>query len=247
MDPQDPHAAARDACRRAEETEEAGRDADGPQARGPLPLHPGTRRVRERRPGRVGGRVRCVGNPTVHIPRHGAPGHPPFRHYRLELGWARPARGRDGLVPGATTRNIQSRQPLSKERSLEIKRNDTRPSSKGPADYFTGTVHVEPLFQAPAPARVRGATSLSSRRPHRLAHAPARPDPDRYSRFRSGSAFGRSNRGNPPRGRGLVSARREALAWCSPKTAMTHIAIQEALDGKTVEWLEKVSDEQYGG
>jgi quercetin dioxygenase-like cupin family protein len=130
--------------------------------------------------------------------------------------------------------------------SMEIKRNGSQPSGKGPADYFTGAVRVDPLFQAPEPARVRGASVT----------------------FEPGA---RTAWHTHPLGQTLIvtSGRGWAQAWGGPveeihpgdvvwfppgekhwhgatsTTGMTHIAIQEALDGKVVDWMEQVSDEQY--
>ena len=63
---------------------------------------------------------------------------------------------------------------------MEIKRNGTQPSAKGPADWFTGTVRIDPLFKAPDPARVSGSSVTFEPGAHRLAHASARPKPDRH-------------------------------------------------------------------
>jgi quercetin dioxygenase-like cupin family protein len=129
---------------------------------------------------------------------------------------------------------------------MEITRNGSQPSGKGPADWFTGAVRVDPLFQAPDPARARGASVT----------------------FEPGA---RTAWHTHPLGQTLIvtSGRGWVQAWGSPveeihpgdvvwfppgekhwhgatpTTAMTHIAIQEALNGKVVEWMEHVSDEQY--
>ena len=97
---------------------------------------------------------------------------------------------------------------------MDIKRSGSQPSAKGPADYFTGTVRIDPLFEAPAPARVRRRERhLRARRPHGLAYPSARSDPDRHLGLRTGAALGRPDRGNPAGRRGVDSAGREALAW----------------------------------
>ena len=85
---------------------------------------------------------------------------------------------------------------------MQIKRGGSQPSRKGPADWFTGSVRIDPLFAAGEPARGQGAAVT----------------------FEPGEKH-----------------------WhgASPASAMTHIAIQEALNGKVVDWMEKVSDEQY--
>jgi quercetin dioxygenase-like cupin family protein len=129
---------------------------------------------------------------------------------------------------------------------MEIKPNGTQPSAKGPEANFSGTVRVDPLFQAPAPARGSGA----------------------YVTFEPGA---RSAWHTHPLGQTLVvtsgcglvqcwggparKIRPGDVVWCppgekhwhgaTPGTAMTHIALVELLDGKAVEWMEKVSDEQY--
>ena len=88
------------------------------------------------------------------------------------------------------------------------------PPSKGPAEYFTGTVRIDPLFQAPAPARgARRQCHLRAGRTNRLAHPSARPNPDCHRGLRPGAARGRAGRGNPPGRRGLVCAWRKTLAW----------------------------------
>ena len=129
---------------------------------------------------------------------------------------------------------------------MDIKKNGSQPSSKGPAEYFTGTVRIDPLFEAPDPARARGASvtfepgARSAWHTHPLGQTLI---------VTSGCGWVQSE-GGPK-----TEIRPGDSVWCPPKekhwhgattiTAMTHIAIQEALDGKVVEWMEKVSDEQY--
>jgi quercetin dioxygenase-like cupin family protein len=131
---------------------------------------------------------------------------------------------------------------------VELKRNGSQPSARGPAEYFTGTVRVDALFKAPAPARASGA----------------------YVTF---EPCARSNWHTHPLGQTLIvtsgcgcvqswggpirTLRPGDVVWCPPgekhwhgassTTALTHIAIQEELNGKTVEWMEKVTDDQYNG
>ena len=96
---------------------------------------------------------------------------------------------------------------------MNITRAGSQPSNKGPADWFTGTVRVDPLFTAPAPAaRPWRQGHVRARRPHGMAHAPARADADRDGGLRPGAARGRPGRGDPARRRGLVPAWRKALA-----------------------------------
>jgi quercetin dioxygenase-like cupin family protein len=131
---------------------------------------------------------------------------------------------------------------------MEIQRSGSRPSGKGPADYFTGTVRVDPLFNAPAPARVVGASvtfepgARTAWHTHPLGQTLI---------VMTGS--GRVQRQGGP----VEEIRPGDVVWippsekhwhgASPATAMTHFAIQEQLDGKAVDWMEKVSDEQYSG
>ena len=129
---------------------------------------------------------------------------------------------------------------------MDIKRCGSQPSGKGPAEYFTGTVRIDPLFETPDPARARGASvtfepgARSAWHTHPLGQILI---------VTSGCGWVQSE-GGPK-----AQIRAGDVVWCPPKekhwhgatptTAMTHIAIQEQLDGKVVEWMEKVSDEQY--
>lgn len=131
---------------------------------------------------------------------------------------------------------------------MKVKRNGIQPSSKGPDEYFTGDVRVDLLFEAPDPARVRGASvtfepgARTAWHTHPLGQTLI---------VTSGRGWAQCEGGPkeeilpgyvvwfPPNERHWHGA--------TPTTAMTHIAIQEALDGKAVEWMEHVSDEQYGG
>jgi len=129
---------------------------------------------------------------------------------------------------------------------MEVTANGSRPSARGPAEYFAGAVRVDPLVQASEPARVTAASVT----------------------FEPGA---RSNWHTHPLGQtlivttgcGLVQSwggpvrkiRPGDVVWCPPgekhwhggtaTTAMTHIAVQEHLGGKNVEWLERVTDEEY--
>jgi quercetin dioxygenase-like cupin family protein len=131
---------------------------------------------------------------------------------------------------------------------MTIQRSATQPSQKGPAEHFTGTVRVDPLFQAIAPGRVGGAY---------VTFEPcARSDWHTHPLGQSlivTSGFGFHQRWGGPieeiRPGDVVTVGPNEKHWhgASPTTAMTHIAIQESLDGKAVEWLEKVTDDQYEG
>src|SRR5258708_3125626 len=131
---------------------------------------------------------------------------------------------------------------------MEIKPNGTQPAGKGPAECFAGTVRVDPLFAAPAPARVSGASvtfepcARSNWHTHPLGQTLI---------VTSGCGFVQSWGGPVKviRPGDVVSCPPGEKHWhgASPATAMTHIAIQEELNGKVVDWMEKVTDEQYDG
>ncbi len=129
---------------------------------------------------------------------------------------------------------------------MEIKRADSQSSSIGSSDWFTGTVRIDPLFEAPEPARVRGASvafELGARtawHTHPLGQT-----------LIVTSGLGWAQRWGGP----IEEIRPGDVIWfapnekhwhgASPTSAMTHIAIQEALDGKVVEWMEHVTDAEY--
>jgi len=144
---------------------------------------------------------------------------------------------------------ILTAQPRASEREdskIEIKRSGSQASAKGPADWFIGTVRIDPLFDAKAPARASGASvtfepgARTAWHTHPLGQTLivtagaglVERDAGRVEEIRPGDV--------------VQFAPNEKL-WhgAAPTTAMTHIAIQEALDGKLVEWMEKVSHDQY--
>jgi quercetin dioxygenase-like cupin family protein len=130
--------------------------------------------------------------------------------------------------------------------AVDLSRNGSRPSTKGPAEYFTGSVRVDPLFSPKAPSRTSGA----------------------YVTFEPGA---RSAWHTHPAGQTLVvtagtgwvqeagSQKKEIkpgdVIWCPPgvkhwhgataTTGMTHLALTDSLDGKNVNWMEQVTEEQY--
>jgi len=129
---------------------------------------------------------------------------------------------------------------------MEITRNGSQPSAVGPADWFTGKTRIDPLFDPHEPARTGGA-SVSFQAGARTAwHA----HPLGHTLIVT-SGLGRVQVWGGP----IEVIRPGDVVWfppgvkhwhgASPTTAMTHIAIQEALDGKFVEWMEHVTDEQY--
>ena len=131
---------------------------------------------------------------------------------------------------------------------MEIKRAGTTPSGKGPADWFTGTVRIDRLMTAPEPARVEGASVTFEPGARTAWHT----HPLGQTLIVT-AGCGRAQRWDGPveeiRPGDVVWFAPQEKHWhgAAPSTAMTHIAIQEKLDGKTVDWLEHVSDEQYAG
>ena len=131
--------------------------------------------------------------------------------------------------------------------ALEIKHAPTEPTSVGSADCFTGRVEVAPLFSGSAPSRLTCACVTFSARARSAWHT----HPCGQTLIvTAGRGFVQSW-GGPIREIGpgdVVWTPPGEKHWhgAAPDSTMTHIAIQEALDGKVVDWLEKVSDEQYG-
>ena len=131
---------------------------------------------------------------------------------------------------------------------MDIKRSGSQPSGKGPAEYFTGTVRIDPLFQVKDPARAAGnsVTFESGARTAWHTHPLGQT-------LIVTAGCGRAQRwGGPveeirPGDVVLIAPSEKHWHGATPTTAMTHLAIQEQLDGKMVEWMEKVSDEQYQG
>jgi len=131
---------------------------------------------------------------------------------------------------------------------MEIRRCGSQPSGKGPAEYFTGTVRLDPLFQAPPPGRVLSASVTFEPCARTAWHT----HPLGQTLIVTAGAGCVQRAGGP-----IEDIRPGDVVWfapgekhwhgASPTTAMTHIAVQEQLDGKMVDWLEHVSDEQYGG
>jgi quercetin dioxygenase-like cupin family protein len=132
------------------------------------------------------------------------------------------------------------------ESRMEIKRIGSQPSSKAPADWFTGTVRIDALFQAHEPARAVGASVTFEPGARTAWHT----HPLGQTLIVT-AGCGHAQRWGGP----IEEIRPGDVVWfppgekhwhgATPTTAMTHIAIQEQLDGKVVEWMEWVSDEQY--
>lgn len=129
---------------------------------------------------------------------------------------------------------------------MDIKRNGTRPSGKGPADYFSGSVRIDPLLDTPDPARVRGALVTFEPGARTAWHT----HPLGQTLIVT-SGLGWAQRDGGP----IEEIRPGDVVWFPPgekhwhgataTTAMSHIAIQESLDGNVVTWMEQVSDADY--
>ncbi|CAN5612249.1 cupin domain-containing protein [soil metagenome] len=131
---------------------------------------------------------------------------------------------------------------------MDIKRNGSRPSGKGPTEYFTGSVRIDPLFEAAEPGRVVSASITFEPEARTAWHT----HPLGQTLFVAAGCGWAQRWGGP-----VEEIRPGDVVWFPPgekhwhdataTTAMTHTAIQEKLDGKTVEWLEHVSEEHYSG
>jgi quercetin dioxygenase-like cupin family protein len=130
---------------------------------------------------------------------------------------------------------------------MKITTCGSRASAAGPASYFTGRVRVDPIIEAPGPARLR-AVSVTFE-PGARTHWHTHPLGQTLHVI-SGAGLVQSLNGpvREIRAGDTVWFEPGEKHWhgAGPSAAMTHIAMQEALDGKTVEWLEPVSDTQYG-
>jgi len=129
---------------------------------------------------------------------------------------------------------------------MDIKRNGSRPSGKGPETWFSGTVRVDPLFQAGEPTRVSGGQVTFEPGARTMWHT----HPLGQTLIVTTGLGWVQTEGGP-----VEEIRPGDVVWFPPgekhwhgataNTAMTHIAITESLNGKNVDWMEKVSDEQY--
>ncbi len=130
---------------------------------------------------------------------------------------------------------------------MEIKRSGSQPSGKGPADWFTGTVRIDPLLAPPEPARVAGASVTFEPGARTAWHT----HPLGQTLIVT-SGCGWAQRWGEPRQEirpgDVISIAPGEKHWhgATATTAMTHIAIHEKLNGSPVDWMEKVSDQQYG-
>ena len=129
---------------------------------------------------------------------------------------------------------------------MEIRRIGSQPSNKGPGDWFTGTVRIDPLFQANAPARAAGARVTFEPSARTAWHS----HPLGQTLIVTAGCGRVQHEGGP-----IEEIQPGDVVWfppgekhwhgAAPTTVMMHVAMQEALDGKHVEWLEPVTDEQY--
>jgi quercetin dioxygenase-like cupin family protein len=129
---------------------------------------------------------------------------------------------------------------------MDIKRAGSQSSTPGPADWFSGTVRIDPLFPVTPPART-AANAVTFEPGARTAW---HTHPLGQTLIVT-AGCGRAQREGGPieeiRPGDVVCFAPGEKHWhgAAPTTAMTHVAIQESLDGKAVDWLEKVSDDQY--
>ena len=131
---------------------------------------------------------------------------------------------------------------------MEIKRHGSQPPREGPVDWFTGKVTIAPLLDAPEPARVAGASVTFAPGARTAWHT----HPLGQTLIVTAGCGWAQRWGGP-----VEEIRQGDVIWFPPgekhwhgataTTALTHIAIQEKLDGKAVDWLEQVTEEQYGG
>jgi quercetin dioxygenase-like cupin family protein len=129
---------------------------------------------------------------------------------------------------------------------MEIRRSGSQPSGKGPANYFTGAVRIDPLFEAPDPARVVGASVTFEPGARTAWHT----HPLGQTLIVTAGCGWAQHWGGP-----IEEIRSGDVIWFPPgekhwhgataTTAMAHISVVEKLDGKTADWMEQVSDQQY--
>ncbi len=131
---------------------------------------------------------------------------------------------------------------------MDIVRSGSRPSGVGPAEWFTGRVRIDPLFSPPAPARAAGLLVTFEPGARTAWHT----HPLGQTLIVT-AGCGRAGREGGP----VEAIRPGDVVWfppgekhwhgAAPTTAMSHVAVQEKLDGESVMWLEPVSEAEYGG
>lgn len=150
------------------------------------------------------------------------------------------------MATGAAAAQPTTAAPKERIRSMQIARAGSQPSRKGQAEYFTGNVRIDPLFQASDPARA-GAGSVTFEPGARTAW---HTHPLGQTLIITAGLGWVQAEGDP-----IEEVRPGDVVWippgvkhwhgATPTTAMAHIAVNELLDGKNVDWLEHVTDEQY--
>jgi len=158
--------------------------------------------------------------------------------------------GAGGVVGLAAAAAAAARTPpvatQGRNAAMQITRAGSQPSRKGPAEYFTGPVRVDPMFQAGDPARVNGGHVTFEPGARTAWHT----HPLGQTLIITSGLGWVQHEGGP-----IEEARPGDVVWfpsglkhwhgATPTTAMTHIAITESQNGKNVDWMEKVGDEQY--
>ena len=176
--------------------------------------------------------------------------HEGYHHGQIKLALklaGRPITNEEaGPITWRVWMQTRSKLTTSRESTMEIKRVGSQPSAKGPAEWFTGTVRIDPLFQAPDPALVQGASVTFEPGARTAWHT----HPLGQTLIVTAGCGWAQRWGGP-----IEEIRPGDVVWFSPgekhwhgatpTTAMTHIAIQEKKDGKVVDWMEHVTDEQY--
>jgi quercetin dioxygenase-like cupin family protein len=180
---------------------------------------------------------RCTGNPTETQ-------RPITRRTVLSgaAGLAALALARSGFAQAPAENALT----IGRNGTMDIKRNGSRPSGKGPEAWFTGTVRVDPLFQVGDPTRLSGGQVTFEAGARTMWHT----HPLGQTLIVTSGLGWVQSEGGPieeVRPGDVVWFPRGEKHWhgATATTAMTHIAITESLDGKNVDWMEKVSDEQY--
>ncbi|HYR12024.1 MAG TPA: cupin domain-containing protein [Longimicrobium sp.] len=157
-------------------------------------------------------------------------------------------------APGQGTETQETTEParpaaaVQDTQRIAVIRNGARPSTPGPAENFTGSVRIDPAFDATGPRRAAGATVTFEPGARTAWHTHPRGQTLVVT-----AGVGRVRQWGQPareiRPGDVVTIPAGAKHWhgAAPTTAMSHLAIQEARDGQVVQWMEKVSDEQYRG
>jgi quercetin dioxygenase-like cupin family protein len=141
---------------------------------------------------------------------------------------------------------MAGRREAEQRTTMQIYRNGSRPSARGPADHFTGAVRIDPLNSPPAPVRVSAASVTFEPGARTAWHT----HPLGQTLVVTAGVGWTQCEGGP-----IEEIRAGDVIWCppghkhwhgaTPTTAMTHIAIQEALDGRMIDWMELVTDAEY--